>query len=429
MADRPMTPPAGRDTVFSGWLDVFRGLAAFAVLFGHARALFIRSADGGPCPLAARGLYLLSGFGHQAVMVFFVLSGYLVGGTVVRAVRGGRWSWGRYLLQRGTRLYVVLIPALLLTLLWDRAEGLRSAGLSPNDDTAAANIRSETIREHTGAGVFAGNAAFVQTILVPPLGSNTPLWSLANEFWYYLAFPLIWVGAAGPGLPLWSRAAHLGAAGLALWFAGGPIAAYFAVWLLGVAVAVAPDAGLLRRAGARRAAAAPAAAGVLIALLATRSGKVGPEVGDAALGVGFAALLYVMRHDRSPAAYPGVRRAAGWLADFSYTLYLVHLPPLIFLRACLTYEAAWPPDAAHWGWLGLIVAGVTGYAYLVSLLTERRTDAVRRWFERRVWPGAAPRAGAGPRAPAAGDRAVSAGERPPLAAPPAADAHPPTPRG
>jgi len=35
------------------------------------------------------------------------------------------------------------------------------------------------------------NVFFLQTITVPVYGSNSPLWSLANEFWYYLLFPLL----------------------------------------------------------------------------------------------------------------------------------------------------------------------------------------------------------------------------------------------
>src|SRR5690348_3723362 len=116
----PESPPTGRDWSFSGWLDLFRGLAALAVLYGHSRPLFFTSLSPGQSPhLLTRALYVLSGFGHQAVMVFFVLSGFLVGGTVIRTARDGRWSWRRYATQRGTRLYIVLIPALLLTLCWD----------------------------------------------------------------------------------------------------------------------------------------------------------------------------------------------------------------------------------------------------------------------------------------------------------------------
>ena len=48
---------------------------------------------------------------------------------------------------------------------------------------------SSAIAQALTAPVFLGNAAFLQRILVPELGTNGPLWSLANEFWYYLLFP------------------------------------------------------------------------------------------------------------------------------------------------------------------------------------------------------------------------------------------------
>src|SRR5208282_4394039 len=117
--------------------DLIRGLAALGVVYCHARVLLIQSVSNGIRPID-RVLYLLSGYGHSAVMVFFVLSGYLVGGSVVRATTSGRWSWGDYLLARGVRLYLVLVPALLLTALWDRIGLEAVSGCPGNDDTARA---------------------------------------------------------------------------------------------------------------------------------------------------------------------------------------------------------------------------------------------------------------------------------------------------
>ena len=387
MTSPPLAPTANRDLAFSGWLDFFRGLAAFAVVYGHARTLFLASVTPGQSltPMS-KMLYFLSNYGHQAVMVFFVLSGYLVGGTVIRAVREGRWSWGRYFLQRGTRLYIVLIPALLLTLCWDYGEQLQSAGLTPNDDTAVANIRSETIREHTSPAIFVGNVAFLQTVAVPSLGSNTPLWSLTNEFWYYLLFPLLWLAVAGPGVKWWIRLGYVSAAVVILTLLGEKIAVYFTIWLFGAVVSFIPELAWLRQDGRRRIASVVAAIGVLGFLVAFGAGRVrGELLRDFLLAVAFAALLYCMKHNRLPASSIRLRRVAALFADFSYTLYLVHLPPLIFLRACLTYEEAWPPGPESWAKLALILALVLGFAYLVSLATERQTERLRRRLERLVF--------------------------------------------
>lgn len=385
MAAPSTLPPTERDRAFSGWLDTFRWLAAAAVLFSHARVLFLASlTPDQPASLPTRGLYVLSGYGHAAVMVFFVLSGFLVGGSAIRATQEGRWSWRRYATQRATRLYVVLIPALFLTLAWDAAESSRIAGQTPNNDTAVAVVTSQTIRDNTSAAVAAGNAVFVHTILVPSLGSNTPLWSLANEFWYYVLFPLLWIGLVRPGQAIWLRAVYVTAVAALLVFVGQSIALYFLIWLLGCAVWAAPEWSLLSRLWPRRAAAVVTAVGVLAALATVRLGREWMVVADALLGVSFALLLYVLKHDRRPTAYPAARRVSAGLADFSYTLYLVHLPPLVFLRACLTYETAWAPTPAAWVKLFLIVAGVVVYAYLLSLVTERQTDRVRRWLDGRL---------------------------------------------
>jgi peptidoglycan/LPS O-acetylase OafA/YrhL len=42
--------------------------------------------------------------------------------------------------------------------------------------------------EHLGFSTFVGNLLQLQTIVVSSLGSNGPLWSLANEWWYYVLF-------------------------------------------------------------------------------------------------------------------------------------------------------------------------------------------------------------------------------------------------
>lgn len=102
-------------------LDLIRAVAACAAMIGHLRTLFF--VDFGHLshrswPLEA--LYFFAGFGHQAVIVFFVLSGFLISSTVIRSHVLGKWSWRDYAINRATRLYVVLVPGLLFGFFWDR---------------------------------------------------------------------------------------------------------------------------------------------------------------------------------------------------------------------------------------------------------------------------------------------------------------------
>lgn len=64
----------------SQFINVSRWLAAFFVLAGHASHLvlvdykYVTEKS-----IFCKLIYFLAGFGHEAVMVFFVISGYLVG--------------------------------------------------------------------------------------------------------------------------------------------------------------------------------------------------------------------------------------------------------------------------------------------------------------------------------------------------------------
>ncbi|HTC84425.1 MAG TPA: acyltransferase family protein, partial [Rhizomicrobium sp.] len=90
----------------SVYLDILRVLAAAAVFLSHLSWLEI---SGG-------FLWQLQPYGHPAVIVFFVLSGYLIQYSV--AARENRLA--DYAVARLGRLYSVVIPALILTYIFDR---------------------------------------------------------------------------------------------------------------------------------------------------------------------------------------------------------------------------------------------------------------------------------------------------------------------
>ena len=92
---------AGTNSGFSHRSDIdgLRGIAVLSVLGYHA------------FPATLPG-------GYTGVDVFFVLSGFLVGGAVMRA--GPAFDWRTYAIARLSRLWVVLVPALLLTAALDQ---------------------------------------------------------------------------------------------------------------------------------------------------------------------------------------------------------------------------------------------------------------------------------------------------------------------
>jgi len=142
-------------------MDAIRGFAALYVAFTHSHAVF-------DTPLKPLG-----GFGAEGVALFFLLSGLVVGGSVLRQDAP---DWERYFLHRTRRIWPPFLVSLAL------AWGVRSAILG-----FPAPLRPTEL---------VGNLCMLQGILpgtiVLPYHQNWPLWSLAFEWWYYLLLPLVW---------------------------------------------------------------------------------------------------------------------------------------------------------------------------------------------------------------------------------------------
>lgn len=373
-----------RGSQASNHLDMLRGVAAIAVLVCHAKILFFGTlADDAQATAFRRGLDVLGRYGHSAVIVFFVLSGFFISGSIIRDVAERRWSWRKYLVNRASRLYVVLVPGLLLTLLWDQA-GLAFLGQSPPPAAPAAEqiVSADQMREHTTLGALAGNLLFLQTIAAPTFGSNGSLWSLANEWWYYILFPCLWL--AWQRTASWpARAGYLALAAGVAWMVGNEIASYFAIWLLGTAICLLPRCPLLDGPRAARVASWFAAAPLLLMLAAVGLHWLSHgRLRDGMLGLTFATLIYCLLHRTEPDRGGLYARLAQGLAGFSYTLYVVHFPVLAFAWVLWTYQAAWPADVLHVFYVSGILMAVLAYAYALSRLTEAQTDHVRRFLMR-----------------------------------------------
>jgi peptidoglycan/LPS O-acetylase OafA/YrhL len=371
--DRPFP-----QTQASVHLDAMRGVAAVLVVVFHMRGMLYVPFDqvAGHRGLA-HGAYMLAGLGHQAVVIFFVLSGFLVGGTALRSFERGQWSWRRYMMQRLVRMWVVLLPALALGALMDRIALWRVARHS----TAQALYLLEGVPERLNVRTFAGCAAFVQTMFVPVLGSNVSLWSLANEFWYYVLFPLalctLWPRRSGVSRLLYAVAV-LGVG----WMVGKDILELAPLWVLGALLHYAPRRQLKRGVRVVCAAAYP------FAVILAASGNLHHFNTDYLLAIATAAFLWVLLSSGRAEQAGGVySRWARRLASFSFTLYLTHRP-LVTLVGCFAMgRELWQPDPKHAAAGFVLLVALLGYAWAMAGVTEYRTDEVRMWVEGLSWRG------------------------------------------
>lgn len=385
-----MSRPATIQPSFA--LEAVRAGAAFAVLLSHARDMLVRDAAATPAMgMPARAVMAASGLGHQAVIVFFVLSGFLVTGSMRRLAAQGRWSLPAFAAARLTRLWIVLVPCLVL------GGGLDAVGLSSG---AMVSGLPYGIPPLSGPGpapslapaVALGNLVFLQTIAVPVFGSNGALWSLANEAWYYALAGLVFAAWQGRRTPTAAIAPAVAALAVAVMLPGA-VLQLAPVWGFGAAGALlrpAPPSS-----DGRRLIPALLAFG---AVLAASRLRLGGNLLLLDLLLGAATALLIRRLAALPKPASGRAGAAVCsVSRLSYSLYLSHCPVLALFAAITLGGRRLPlgPGACALMVAAMMAALVTAWGVWWGF--ERHTDRLRAALgrARAIRPGARALAGFG----------------------------------
>jgi len=147
------------------WLDALRFIAAFMVLLSHARNSFFPAF--GDLPAEQQNIFSMAftmfcRMGHEAVIVFFVLSGFLVGGRGFERIQDGSMNVSSYAIDRFARI----CPPLLAAILFYYITSLVIPETPYSWSTAIGNLFS------------------LQGICCKSLVS--PFWSLSYEVWFYI---------------------------------------------------------------------------------------------------------------------------------------------------------------------------------------------------------------------------------------------------
>lgn len=366
------------------FLDFSRWFAALLVVVNHARALTLAdfstagaSATAGPF---MRALYLFTGLGHEAVVVFFVISGFLVGGSTLERWQRRGPDLRAYASARTSRIYTTLVPALLIGIALDSA-GLRwfnASGIYTTMPEPPIATITYVIGSAMNLPTFLGNLFMMQGVFTQTLGSNGPLWSLACEWWYYCVFAL---GAAALTSDKSRRLGWAAAACALALLLPFSIMLWGLVWLTGVLTYRWVRSSAWRPhplAGFALFAFALAASRFTHGIAVIESNLLAAFARDFVLGIAYAAAL--ASASRLTRALP----FAAWhrqLAEFSYTTYLFHFPALLLLCAAAAQSFGLHfvqrPDARGMACFAAAVVLVYAYCYAISLLTERHTPRVR----------------------------------------------------
>ncbi|TRX73884.1 acyltransferase family protein [Pseudomonas mangiferae] len=367
-------PPASADTRprLAG-LDFLRGFAALWVLMFHVVELVPAAYHGPYSP------YLLH-VGWNGVDLFFVLSGFLIGGLLA-ADRGE--TRGGFLLRRVLRIYPAFLVVAVACLLGTRPHLLEEPWV----------LVSHLFMVHN---------------LVPGHGGaiNGVLWTLGSEFQFYLLAALLLGLVRGPrawwtltlamlGISLASRYAvfHLWQEPGQRFFLGTQLPGMLGLFAAGFAVVKLRP--LCRAAiEAHFALCAASAALLLVLYLGWLRGHIGDywdvEV-PVVWGRFFTAVVFgylVLVFACVPPAVGRFFQRSGWvyLGEISYGVYLVHLP---VMETMATWAPRYLPGLTWYGYLGLLLAVVGLLATALHVVVERPFIALGRRLSSRARPAPA----------------------------------------
>ena len=320
--------------------------------------------------------------GYIGVDVFFVISGFLISGNLLREVeRTGRVAFAQFWARRVRRL----LPAAFVVL---AATGLGIFLLVPR------LLWQQFFKEIGAAGLYVENWSLARDAVDYLAASNSPspvqhYWTLSAEEQFYIGWPFLvmagvlvaaaWGWRRRPAITLVLGLATLASLVFSLWqTVHNPSVAYFSTftraWEFGAGALLACVASS-RTVRPPRLAAALSGSGLLVILgCALSFSHSTPMPGTAAVAVVAASVVVIAAGD--PTSPWSVSRLLTWrpatfIGDISYSMYLWHWPMLVLLPYAIDRS---PGLLAR----VLILVATVVAAWLTKILVEDPVRTTRR---------------------------------------------------
>lgn len=345
------------------WLDALRFMAAFMVLLSHTRNdYFVMYGDLPQVQhtIPAFVFYTFGRLGHEAVIVFFVLSGFLVGGRGLERIKSGTLNVKSYFVDRFSRIY----PPLVISIIFYYITSL----FVPTAEWSFS--------------IALGNLLNLQGVVCKSL--VPPFWSLSYEWWFYMLLASLGVifryGKSG------IRMIGLGVLFICvgIFLTKGMRVHYLLIWLLGAV------AYLIRPRQSNKLLCYASLLGFIVGVglyqlsKDSESMRILYKIDNRALIellMAFMMCLFIQQiiliEPRSSFA-KYVEKLLGKMGKFSYTLYLSHRIVMIWIFYFLYKKCAGEMVFCDvMGWISVVFICMGG-CWMLYLLGERYTLQIRR---------------------------------------------------
>jgi len=367
------------------YLDFVRAAAALCVMFGHAAQYF----------LVGTFFDRMHEINVLGVLIFFVISGFLISLSVFQKHTDQRYGFREYAIDRFCRIYSGYLPALIFVAIAD-------AFIAGSPRYSAPNIVNAG--NHFDVYTWIGNLLMLQGFPlfqamkrlglhtnvwnIGPFGSADTFWTISIEWWIYVMFGMVafFRIKAGRSFTPWQWLLFGFVAVEPVYhFVGGPDLCLTMLWGIGMAAsllflglpALAADWSLT--AGRwRNLCLAVCATSVLAAIAHLYAdlfhlGQANPA--DLQSGVFDATAIFSLFFALGTVHQVPkiIARAFGFLANYSYSLYLTHLT--IFWFAFVRFPGH--EDDPRLFWLAIAAANAVAIAFWWLFERHHRRAAAR----------------------------------------------------
>lgn len=353
------------------WLDAMRFIAAFMVLLSHSRNTFFPEYGALPAEqhnLLTMAFTMFCRMGHEAVIIFFVLSGFLVGGRGFERIKAGTMDVKSYAIDRFSRIYPPLLAAIIF------------CGISVyvTGEAYCTNFTWQNV---------IGNILNLQGICCKSVVS--PFWSLSYEVWFYIILGSL-------AVLLMTTKNRTKIIGLLLFVASGSVFVlglkmhYLLIWMMGAVAYVARPKQKNRWV-------------LILSFIGFFAGVVFYQLSKDTRAISFAinganneftelfmsamACLMIQQmilFEPQTKIAKAIEKTLGNMAKFSYTLYLSHRVVFLWIIAYL-----WADSTCDFSLKGISMYVATVLmtlvvCWLIYLVSERYSPQIKKYLKSKL---------------------------------------------